>query len=362
MVSTCGHSADVQPGVDRPFVALALGGGGARGLAHIGVLDVLRAEGLRPDFLAGTSMGGLVGALAAACSGPHEIYEVARGFRFPGRFWPGRLWDWNRLFPSAVELLRDTAFDQLATPLVVSAVDLLTGDEIALHSGPVLPAIRATCAVPGVFPPEHIGAHCLVDGGVTNMLPVDLAWACDPDLVIAVNIVASPTPKLRVGSRFEHVATALGRLLPNPWTASLAYEVALRSVEIALDRQRAMAVAMTGPEVLIDVDLSNVSIADFHRIDHIVEAGREATRRALPQVRAALASAPEPTAAGRAAASLHIDPVCRMTVSAYRARAVVERDGSKFYFCSHACRDTFLLHGGRYSTLSTRRPPILARR
>jgi NTE family protein len=339
-------------------IAVALGGGGARGLAHLGVLDVLRSEGVQPTFVSGTSMGGLVGALSAVCTDPSDMLAIARGFRFPGRFVPGRLLVWEKIFPSAAVLLHGKNFEDLATPLAVSAVDLITGEEIALHSGPLLPAVRATCAVPGVFVPERIGSYCLVDGGVTNMLPVDLAWACDPDVVIAVNIVASPPLTFGMDSRYARLATALGHLVPNPVTAHFAYEVAMRAVEIALDRQRAMAVAMTGPEVLIDVELSHVAISDFHRIDDIVEAGRQATLRALPRLRQAVLMSAEATA-GPAAAALHIDPVCRMTVSARRARATVERDGEVYYFCSLSCRDTFVLHCERYETGAVTRSPIM---
>ena len=99
-------------GRSRPCtIAVALGGGGARGLAHLGVLEVLRTEGVHPDFFAGTSMGGLVGALAAACSDPDEMLAIARGFRFPGRFVPGRLLQWEKLFPSAATLLRGKNFE-----------------------------------------------------------------------------------------------------------------------------------------------------------------------------------------------------------------------------------------------------------
>jgi YHS domain-containing protein len=135
----------------------------------------------------------------------------------------------------------------------------------------------------------------------------------------------------------------------------------MRSVEIALDRQRAMAVAMTGPEVLIDVELSHVAIGDFHRIDEIVDAGRQATLRALPRLRQALATSAEATAESTTAA-LHIDPVCRMTVSPRRARATVDRAGQTYYFCSLACRDTFALHGERYVTDALTRTPIMRRR
>lgn len=334
-------------------IAIALGGGGARGLAHLGVLEVLEAEGIRPAFLAGTSMGGLIAALRATGIEADDITAMARRFRLPGRFVPGRTLVWDSIFASAVPLLQGRTFADLATPLAVSAVDLMTGEEVTLCSGPLLPAVRATCAVPGVFTPEKVGTRRLVDGGVTNMLPVDLAWACDPDIVIAVNIVATPPPTLRLDSTFGRIASALGRVIPNPLTALLAYEVAMRSVEIALDRQRAMAVAMTGPEVLIDVDLSHVTVTDFHRFDEIVEAGRQATRHALPRIRSTVSA---PVASGERAtanATLHIDPVCRMTVSPARARATCEHDGSTFYFCSTSCRDTFVLHAERY-TYATR--------
>lgn len=355
----CGDHDRLPPGEPVRGIAIALGGGGARGLAHLGVLEALQAEGIRPRLLAGTSMGGLVGALWAATGNTADVIAAARGFRLPGRFMPGRVLVWEKIFPSAVALLAGKTFDDLPIPLVVAAVDLVSGEEIALHSGPLLPAVRATCAVPGVFAPERIGSHCLVDGGVTNMLPVDLAWACDPDIVVAVNIVASPPCTVSVDSRYSRVATALGRIVPNPMTAMYSYDIAMRSVEIALDRQRAMAVAMTGPEVLIDVDLTHVSITDFHRLDEIIDAGRRATQQALPRIRGAISMPPSIGEHSTADSLLHIDPVCRMTVSAGRSRASAERGGRVFYFCSMSCRDTFVLHGDRYAAAPETRVPIV---
>lgn len=340
-------------------IAIALGGGGARGLAHLGVLEVLDDQGIRPAFLSGTSMGGLIAALRATGTDPDDITATARRFKLPSRFLPGRLLVWDTIFASAVPRLEGRTFEDLTTPLVVSAVDLMTGEEVALCSGSLLPAVRATCAVPGVFPPEKVGARCLVDGGVTNMLPVDLAWACDPDIVVAVNIVASPPSTLRLDSAYCRAATRLGKVVANPLTALFSYEVAMRAAEIALDRQRAMAVAMTGPEVLIDVDLSHVAIDDFQRFDEIVEAGRNATRRALPGIQAALSAPADGGERATADATLHIDPVCRMTVSSARARATGEREGKTFYFCSTSCRDIFARHGDRYVGATALRPPIV---
>jgi NTE family protein len=340
-----------RDGSDVRSVALALGGGGARGLAHLGVLEVLEAEGIRPTFLAGTSIGGLVGALSASAIPAVEIIAIARDFRFPRRFVPGRVLTWEQIFPSAVPLLEGRTFEDLGTPLAVSAVDLLAGEEVMLHSGPLLPAVRATCAVPGVLPPERLGGRCLVDGGVMNVLPVDLAWSWEPDIVIAVNILASPRRSVQLDSRYARIATALGKIVPNPMTAHLAYEIAMRAVEVALDRQRALAIAMTGPEVLIDVDLGDVSIGDFHRLDEVVEVGRRATRVALPRLHAALAAPPCIAAHTDGRFTLHIDPVCRMAISPGRARAQCEREGVTYYFCSINCRDNFERHADRYGAL-----------
>ena len=165
-----------------------------------------------------------------------------------------------------------------------------------------------------------------------------------------MNIVASPRQALPLDSRYARIATALGRLVPNPMTAHLAYEVAMRAVEAALDRQRVLAIAMTGPEVLIDIHLGNISIGDFHRLDEVLEIGRAATRVALPRLRAALA---RPCVAVRSSGkfALHIDPVCHMAVSPHRARAQCERGGVTYFFCSVNCCDSFERHGDRYGAV-----------
>lgn len=163
-----GGSATGSPAPSGTRLALALGGGAARGLAHIGVLEVLEREGIRPDCIVGSSMGGLVGALSAAGLGAYDIAEAARGFRFPRWFIPGGLVAWDAVFRTAVPTLSELAFERLATPLVVTAVDLEEGSEVILHTGPVLPAVQATCAVPGVFPPVKLG----LAGGGSSMV----AW------------------------------------------------------------------------------------------------------------------------------------------------------------------------------------------
>lgn len=128
-------------------------------------------------------------------------------------------------------------------------------------------------------------------------------------------------------------------------------------IEVALDRQRALAIAMTGPEVLIDLDLGDVSFRDFHRLVEIVEIGRRATRDALPQLRAALSSAAAVPRRPPGELAMYIDPVCRMAVSPARARASVVLDDVPYYFCSVNCRECFVRHGERYLRMQSKQDP-----
>lgn len=325
--------------MSRPRLGLVLGGGAARGLAHIGALEVLEREGVEVDLLVGSSMGGLVAALVAAGLPAADIRELARGFRFPSWFIPGGLISWERIFGPAVPVLEGARFDALKRKLAVVAVDLETGRRVVLHEGAVLPAVRATCAVPAVLPPVEIDARWLVDGGLVSVLPVDVAAMADPDVVVAVEVGA---PRARRLPRLATSGWALGRMLPNPLTARSSFEILVRAAEIALDRQNTLAAAMVGPEVLVRVDLGDLGLRDFHRLDEAVAAGRRAMEAALPALQAALEGrSGARDAFGHRDVVLHFDPVCDMVVSPSRAPATMEREGRRIYFCSSICRDAF---------------------
>lgn len=323
-------------------LALALGGGAARGLAHIGVLEVLEREGIRADCLVGSSMGGLIGALSATGLRARDIAEVARGFHFPRWFIPGGIVEWGTVFATALPILTTRSFEELDLPLVVTAVDLEEGAQVILHEGPVLPAVRATCSVPGVLPTVRLGNRWLVDGGLVNVLPVDVAWMVEPDVVIAVKVGAARARKMpELNSRLTALLSRLGTVVPNPGTAKLAFEVLVRVAEIILDRQTALAIAMTGPEVLIEPELGNLGLRDFDRLDDAVRAGRLATEVVLPELCRLLAAPPRTQVRSELVLSLRFDPVCAMVISPGRARAKAEHDGVTYYFCSPNCRDRF---------------------
>jgi NTE family protein len=327
-----------------PRVALVLGGGAARGLAHIGALEVLEREGIRPAFVGGASMGGLVAALCAVGLDARGLRELARGFRFPRWFLPGGLVAWDRIFAPAVPLLERVTFASLRTPLAVLAVDVESGRPVVLHEGAVLPAVRATCAIPAVLPPVGLGGRLLVDGGLVSVLPVDIAAMAEPDVVVAVSIRARRGRELPSLRRWRDGARwGPGHSLPNPVTASLSFELLIRSVEIALERQATLTAAMVGPEVLVEPDVGDLGLRDFHRLDEAVEAGRRAAEAALPAIQAAIeraSKAPRDRARVDHAAPTY-DPVCEMVVNPSSA-ASAERGGRRYYFCSPGCRAAFL--------------------
>jgi YHS domain-containing protein/predicted acylesterase/phospholipase RssA len=177
-----------------------------------------------------------------------------------------------------------------------------------------------------------------------SVLPVDVAAMADPDVVLAVEVGA---PRARRLPWLARAGWKLGRMLPNPFTAKSSFEILVRAAEIALDRQNTLAAAMVGPEVLVRVDVGDIGLRDFHRLEDAVAAGRRAMESALPALRVALESRPSAREALRhRALVLQFDPVCDMVVNPDRAVASVELDGRTIYFCSTSCRDTFARAAG----------------
>jgi NTE family protein len=196
---------DPNPNKTRPKIGLALSGGGARGFAHVGILKGLEGAGIPVDYIAGASMGGLIGACYAKGKTAHEleaiIIEISKTRELMRLIdlAPHRrgLLEGNKVRAFLAELLGDDCtFEDLAIPLAVTAVDLLTGREVVLNHGPLLPAIMSTTAVPGMFPPHVVGSYRLVDGGVLNNLPFDHARSMGADIVIAVDVQLDPQYEL----------------------------------------------------------------------------------------------------------------------------------------------------------------------
>ena len=274
----------------QPKIGLALGGGGARGLAHIGVLKVLEREGVPVDLLAGTSMGGVIAAAYAAGLTTADLEEEAL-----------RMSRWRNLLPlvdrslpglGLVKGVRvrdyffqhfgDKTFADLSIPTELVAVDLLTGEEVDLNCGSVADAVRATVSLPGVLAPVRLGGHLLVDGGLLNNVPADVVRRMGADVVIAVDVSA----RLNGVSGLLEAESQGAPLLPVP----LIIETLQRSLVIMEDWTLKHRLAEARPEVLIQpgVEESPVSIADFRRAAEVITIGEAAAEAILPHLRQAI--------------------------------------------------------------------------
>ncbi len=180
-------------------IALALGGGGVKGIAHIGVIRCLAQAGFRINAVAGTSAGAIIGALFAAGYDPDRIQaligtvDTSRLFARLPQDGPA-LMGMAGVIHALTPVLDECTFADLKIPFACTAVDIRTAQEVVLHQGQVLEAVLASSAVPGVFPPQLVADCQLVDGGVLDPVPVDLARWLAPDLPV-VAVVLSPEPQ-----------------------------------------------------------------------------------------------------------------------------------------------------------------------
>jgi NTE family protein len=259
-----------------PRVALVLGGGGAKGFAHVGVIRVLEGAGVPIELVVGTSVGSLVGAIYAAQPNSYALERLARGldrddfFDFslaPALFGQG-LASGDRLERFVRERVGGRTFEALRIPVAAVATDLDTGERVVLRQGDVARAVRASCAIPGVLEPVRHDGRVLVDGGVVRNLPVDVARLLGGDVIIAVDL-AELEPKA---------------------TPESFVDVIFRVVSLV---SRAEADALRGiADVTLVPEVGEVGFIDFDRKDAAIAAGEEAARAALPRIREVLAAWP----------------------------------------------------------------------
>jgi NTE family protein len=256
-----------------PKVALVLGGGGARGFAHVGVLRVLEDAGIPVELIVGSSVGSLVGALYAGYTNADGLERMASGlersdfFDFgvsPALFGKG-LATGERLERFVRANVAVDRIEALRIPFAAVATDLDTGEPVVLRRGDVARAVRASSAIPGVFEPVSLDGRLLVDGGVALNLPVKVARALGADVVIAVDVTAL--------SGTAHVENFV--------------EVIVRAVNIVVHAE--VEAARRNADVLLTPDVGEVGFMDFDRKRQAMAAGVESARAALPRIRAALA-------------------------------------------------------------------------
>ena len=301
-------------------IGLALGGGAARGWAHIGVIEVLREAGIEPVAVAGTSMGALVGA-AHAAGRLDALGQWAAGVDwrtivslFDIGLAAGGMIDGQRI----QSLLRDLGIDGEIAVLPVAfaavATDLADGREIWLDRGPLDLAIRASISMPGIFSPVLADGRWLVDGGLVNQVPVSTCRALGADFILAVHVgdglLGRRREKLRVdpegdaASLAARVAQVLaqvpaplrdqaGRVLPHLLKSGPRspgyFDVLVNSLNIMQEKITRSRLAGEPPHLLIAPDVATIGLMDFDRAAEAIAAGRIAAEKALPAIREMLA-------------------------------------------------------------------------
>lgn len=248
-------------------IGVALGGGAVRGAAHVGVISVLEREGLRPDFIVGTSAGALVGAAWAAGLTAAEMRDLMIGLSWgdiADIAWrrPMSVFDTSPLRRFIEQAVGKATFDDLTTPFAAVACDILSGERVVLTKGSVVGAALASSAVPGLFPPVELGEMLLVDGGIVDNLPVDVARTLGADRVIAVDIILPVGQSHRPGNLRDMLAA----------TVDLA----------AFSTQPH---ALESADLVVRPGLQGVPAWEFGLVEDIEARGALAAEESLPQLR-----------------------------------------------------------------------------
>jgi NTE family protein len=271
-------------------ITLALGGGGAKGNAHIGILRVLEREGFKICALAGTSIGGLIGAVYAAGSTPDQILEYFRSVD-QTKLYGRQSGEQPALLGLAgvtqvlSDLIADITFEELSIPFAVTAVDLITGRPQILNQGSVMEAVLATIAVPGIFPARQRGNQLLIDGGIFYPVPTEVARSLCPRYP-NVAVVLSQLSDTQVRLPVPHIPgpapliSYLSRL-----RVAQALNVFLHSLDISGRLLTELRLEIDKPDVIIRPDLSGIGLLDRVNVDEVTRRGEIAAESSLPALR-----------------------------------------------------------------------------
>ncbi len=258
---------------------LALGGGGARGAAHIGVLMELELLGLVPEVVTGTSIGGLVGALIAAGLDSRQITEIFREMQFGKMYalpWQKpALMDTQKLEKLLTKAIGRRTFAELEIPLALIATDLVNRKEVVLNEGDVVSAVLATTAFPAVFAPVNRDGLTLIDGGVLNNTPFDAARAQGAKYIVAVDLsnsapYGSEIPYRRDSNILTRLLTRAQRDPMYQAISILADIITFQNVNEHLKTYK--------PDVLLRPDVGSIGLFDFHRLEDGIAVGRKAAQ------------------------------------------------------------------------------------
>jgi NTE family protein len=290
-------------------IGVALGGGGARGWAHIGVLRTLIKAGFEPDIIAGTSSGAIVGGAYAA----GRLDELEAFARSIDRRSIWRLVDVNlgkggglvtgeRVASKLTEIIGTHQIENLKKKFAAVATELPAGHEVWLETGDLIKAMRASYAMPGIFVPSLNEGRPLIDGGIANPVPVSACRAMGANMVIAVPLPASHTPAERFARETPEAelsawkkATAAFReperfvarqLFGDEPGALTTASVSVAALNILLDRMTRVRLASDPPDVTVTSEIGRIALLEFDRAEEAIAIGAAATERVLPEIEA----------------------------------------------------------------------------
>ena len=326
------RGADATPGpepstADRPTIGLALGGGAARGFAHIGVLRTLAKHGIKPDVIVGTSIGAVAGGCYAG--GQLDAFELwARGLTRRGilsyldvSIAGSGLIAGGKIGALLDNALGDITIESLPLRFATITTEFGTGHEIWLTRGRLVDALRASYALPGIFPPVRLGGRWLVDGALVNPVPVSAARALGARLVIAVNLNAdmlgrgltipshgSDENDLRYREELAKKPSGLRGLFSPERSLKRQFlgstdrpglpTVMVDAFNIMQDRVTRARLAGDPPDVTISPRIGHIGLFDFHHAQEAIEIGARTTQRTLDLVDEAVAAlSPQPAPA-----------------------------------------------------------------
>ncbi len=296
MTSLFSYLKGIIPHHHGKDIALVLGGGGARGFAHIGAIEVLEEHGYHITSVAGTSMGALVGGLYAA-GGLDELKERVLGLTrrqilslVGVSIGLDHITTADKLTELLDKMTGGKTIEHLAIPFCCSASDLTSGKEHVFRSGSLSMAIRASISIPGIFSPVRIDGMTLVDGSVHNTLPLNRVARHKDDILVAINVSAPDA-----GCHETTVADAEQKQRPVwKWLKGklpfLRYQysdnylkMALRVCQVAIQNNTQMAIDTTKPDILVNIPMDAYGLLDFERGKEIIEYGRQAMEKELEE-------------------------------------------------------------------------------
>ncbi|RMF84768.1 MAG: serine protease [Nitrospirae bacterium] len=287
-------------------VSLVLGSGGARGLAHIGVIEVLEARGYEIRAIAGTSMGAVIGGIYAA--GELETYtrwvsalsrtDVLRLLDFT--LSPSGLVKGDRIINVLKELIGDRSIEELPIRFTAVATDVQRQREVWLRRGSLFDAIRASIAIPTLFTPHVVGGRPLLDGGILDPVPIAATLQDETDLTIAVHLGGPPQrqldplpPQVEAEGRLAEYRRRIGRFIERlPWSGNGReqgegmnfFEIVTKSTETMQNAIANLKLAVYAPDLLIQVPRNACTFLEFHRAPELIEIGRRCAERALARL------------------------------------------------------------------------------